>query len=361
MHSATMLILLHHYRNAKPAIDESSHLNHGLCINTSYAADGAEIGSGALEFGTDSVVRVAKSPSWDQLQGLIVDVQVRFNGSEITTRRNIVEGDGNFVLYVAPGGDLRFDFFTHFVGQTNPAWKGVSSVSHTINEPVWLTVGRWYRLRASFDGLATAYLWIDGVLVAQRSGFRSGIRAPGDHGISIGNWTLDSRFPLLGTLDWIAIWKLDEDVVKKNFVERLETPTHEWSNFIACLAEQTGGEIWWVMYPPFEELLVEVSECISRMDESTRADFYHQAFLYQKIWEENKLGQQEFHSAVVGVYQLLRDYCGTNFSDHFSRMVNTFEEGIGDISWDCWEKSQLQIYDPTIQEGFAQFSEDDFS
>jgi hypothetical protein len=189
----TMLILLQNFRVPKPAIDESDHLNHGQCLNTNFHLNGAKTGSGMLEFLADSVVRVPHSPSWEQLGGLIIEVFVRFDGSSISTRRNIVEGDGCFAFYVAPGGDLRFDFFAKFVGLSDLSWQGVSSVLNAVAQPVELQVGQWYRLRASFDALTTARLWVDGHLVAQRSGFRSAVGSPGGAGISIGNWTLHNR------------------------------------------------------------------------------------------------------------------------------------------------------------------------
>jgi hypothetical protein len=361
IHDPAMIILLHHYRKAKPAIDESEYLNHGLCINTNFIVDGAKPGSGALEFKMDSVVRVPKSPSWDQLRGLIVDVQVRFDGSNITTRRNIVEGDGCFAFYVAPGGDLRFDFFTNFIGQPNPDWYGVSSVSHAITQPVQLLVGRWYRLRASFDALTTARIWIDGELVAQRSGFRSGVGSPGGQGVSIGNWTLSNQFPLLGALDWVAIWKLDEDVVTKNFVERLDSDAKRgWSDFMACLDEQFNDENIRALQLSFEDLLVEENECISGMDDPTRSKFYELVERYQELWEVNDIDRPDFHSVVVEIYRLLSSYCGNSFSDRLVSVSNTFEEIRSRIGDDCWSYSQLKNRDPVIQSAFDRFSEDEF-
>jgi hypothetical protein len=361
IHDPAMMILLHHYKKAKPAIDESDYLNHGLCVNTNFVVDGAKLGSGALEFKTDSVVRVPKSPSWDQLRGLIVDVQVRFDGSSITTRRNIVEGDGCFAFYVAPGGDLRFDFFTNFIGQPDPDWHGVSSMSHAIAQPVQLLVGRWYRLRASFDALTTARLWIDGELVAQRSGFRSAVGSPGGQGVSIGNWTLSNQYPLLGALDWIAIWKLDEDVVTKNFVERLDPDAKRgWSDFMACLDEQLNDDNLRALQLIFEDLLVEANECISGMDDPTRSEFYKLVDLYQELWEANDLDRPDFQSVVAEIYRLLGSYCGDSLSGRLTNVSSTFEEIRSRIGDDCWAYSQLKSRDPAIESAFAGFSEDDF-
>jgi hypothetical protein len=183
------------------------------------------------------------------------------------------------------------------------------------------------------------------------------VGSPGGHGVSIGNWTLSNQFPLLGALDWVAVWKLDEDVVTKNFVERLNPDAKRgWSDFMACLAERLNDENIRALFLNFEELLVEANECISRMDDPTRSQFYDLVDRYQKFWEANDLDRADFHSVVVEIYRFLRSHCGAKFSGRFFSIANTFEEIWSRIGDDCLAHSQLKSRDPIIQAAVARFS-----
>jgi hypothetical protein len=361
-HSIEELIFLSHFRVSRPALDESDFLNHGTCVDTAFRADGAKQGSGALQFGPSAVVRVPSSPSWDELKGLVIDIMVRFDGSDFSSRRNLVEGDGCFAFYVAAGGELRFDYFGLVAGQTTPGWHGVSSLSDAVGPGLSLEHGRWVRLRASFDALTTARLWVDGQQVAQKSGFRTGIGSTGGAGVSIGNWTLSDQFPLLGALDWVAVWKLDADAVNHEFVERLDpVATNGWSGFVNCLAEHVNEDDLLALLARYEQLLLAINECITDGDPGARNEIYSLFERYNALWLSNRLDDPDFHSVLANLYALLTSNCASSVADDFQTLVNMFSEIASGLPTDCLEHSGLADADPVFRAGFRNFSQQDFS
>lgn len=357
-----MLILLHHYRQARPAVDESQFRNHGLCRDTVFLSDGARPGSGALSFGANSAVKVAASPSWERLRALVVDVLVRFDGAALNTRRNIVEGDGCFAFYVAPGGELRFDFFALVEGQAAPGWHGVSSVAHAIAQPRPLETGHWVRLRAAFDGLATARLWIDGERVAQRSGFRSSIGSPGGAGVTIGNWTLSSQFPLLGALDWIAVWRLDEDAVTNRFVDRLQPAARdEWSLLAACLRARIDAETLKSLLAPFERLLLQASQCMATADPRVREEYARLIALYAELWAGGLSDGDAYRGVLVRLHRLLTLHCRGELADQFLRLAHRFASLVEERRIDCIDGRRLGDADPMFAAAFSRLDAADFA
>ena len=353
--SFTRLILLHHYRKAQPAIDESDFLSHGQCIATRFVANGATAGSGALEFSDQSVVKVPLASHWEQLRAVIIDVMVRFDGA-ITQPRNIVEADGLFAFFVAPDASLRFDMLSLVNGQVTPVWNGVSTVDHALAAPWIAQEARWQRLRVAFDGLSTAKIWVDGILTAQRNDFRSSLGTPGSDGISIGNWTLSNQHPLNGALDYVAIWKLDEDQATRNFVERLDPDAQrKWGRFLQCLSEQLGDFEFESSIRKYQDLLVDIAQCVANADESVRQDFYKSLDAYQEMWAQNRIGDGRYAALLRRILELLSQLCDPSLANRFETLANALSEIVG-RGTNCFSDSNIDTADPQWRSAIEQFA-----
>jgi hypothetical protein len=194
------LILDHDYRQPFPAVDTSPLSNHGVVLSAAHHADGAQPGSGALRFAQPhSSVRVPARQCWQRIGSIVAEATVRLDAAP--ARRNIIEGDGSFALFVAPDDTLVGSVFTLTDGNTSPAWNVVSSATHSPDGVVRkVLVNRWSKIVFQHDGITRARLFIDDRLVAVRGDYRSGVPAVASTGVVIGNWTLTSQYAFAGDI-----------------------------------------------------------------------------------------------------------------------------------------------------------------
>ncbi len=341
----TKLILLHHYRRPFPAVDESEFVRHGQCVNTLFEADGAKPGAGALLLGPSSSVRVAMAPHWERLGGIIIDVMVRLDGTP-GARRNLVEGDGCFALFVGPAGDLNLGVFAVAAGQTAPNWHGTSSVDHATSGPVTVDFGRWVRLRAAFDGMGTATLWIDGQPVARRFDIVTGLGSPGGVGVVIGNWTLADSYPLNGAIDYAAVWKLDEDAVTRRFVDRLDPAAEAgWGGFLACLGSTLDNRNGSLVVTALAETFAVLAALIAQAPPAERQALDDAFTRYASLWQANQLDDGTFSDTIREIFTILRTLGGNDFADTLRRFSQILDEVLGPRARDCLGRAGLESAD----------------
>lgn len=341
----TKLILLHHYRRAFPAVDESEFVRHGQCVNTAFEADGAKPGSGVLVLGPSSSVRIAMDPHWERLGAIIIDMMVRLDGSP-GARRNLIEGDGCFALFIGPAGDLQLSVFATAAGQNGPDWHVTSSVDHAIDNSMSVDFGRWVRLRAAFDGVGTATLWVDGKPVARRSDLVTALGSPGGAGVVIGNWTLADTYPLNGAVDYTAVWKLDEDAVTHRFVDRLDPGAETgWGRFLACLGPALDDPHGAVLARELAELYSLVAALVAQAPSAERQALDDAFARYAVLWQANQLDDGAFSDALRKILGLLKYLGGSDFADRLRRMAHLLDEVIGPRARDCLRGADLEAAD----------------
>jgi len=349
----TILILFHQYTQPRPAVDRSRFLHHGACHNTHYLPDGAQAGSGALAFSRDDAsVKVAMAPHWERLGGLVIDVMLRLEG-DLSARRNIVEADGCFAFYVAPGGEVRFDIFSLVKGQGSASWNGVSSTIHAIGPGYRMTPGRWVHLQASFDGVATARIRADKRLVSERHDFRSSLGSPGGRGIAVGNWTLRSQYALHGAIDWLAVRKIDDRAIVRDFLGRVDERTRRaWADFINCLRARNGDKPLGALAEGVGDLLAKVATLIAGADDVTRARLSERIAHYVALWEGNQLTNPAYGKTLMELRDLLAAVSGGELLVEMQRLQDQFEQLMGERARDCFKCSGLAALDPQWARAF---------
>jgi hypothetical protein len=186
------LILDMDFRAVPPAVDRSPFACHGRIIHADPVQDGASAASGALDFShPDSAVRIANRAVWQKLDVLAIETWIFVSASG--TRRNIVEGDGSFALFVDTDDTLAGSVFSIVDGAASPAWNVTSSKLHSPDGAVRkVPLDQWCKVVFLHDGTTRARLFIDDKLVASRGDFISGIQPVGGTGVVIGNWTLSN-------------------------------------------------------------------------------------------------------------------------------------------------------------------------
>jgi hypothetical protein len=347
------LILLHRYREPRPAVDDSGFLCHGACQNTTQLVDGAEPGSGAFEFASgNSAVKVAPAPQWRNLQALVIDVVVRLD-TPLGGRRNIIEGDGCFALFVDGGGGVHFDMYSMVEGQSAQAWNGLSTAAHPPGSPFHIAPDRWTHLQASFDGLATARLWADDQLVAQRSDFLAPLGSPGAAGVTIGNWTLWDQYALHGAIDTIAVWKLNDRAIARDFVARLDDAgLQSWTSFIDCLRSSQAAPDSPDLRAALANLFRHLSRAIAASDQGHKDQLSCLVNEYAALWRANRIAEPAFRQSLDQLYCVLLklDY---ELAGDLRRVLDAFDAGWTDRARACFQRSGIEAHDPQWASAFG--------
>jgi len=238
-------LILHHEYNTGDgvAVDTSDHGNHGVRTNTLYLAAGHEPYSGSLQFnGVSSRVTIRHNPTIKNLGSLKVEAWI--NPTSVDKRRNIIEGDDSFAIYLTPsagpkGNDTTRGILHGDFRDTGGNWITLSS------EPPYSPGGKtstvptnsWTKVTYFHDGIASAVLSINDKVVAERYDLKSGVGSVGSRDLIVGSWTLDDRYSFLGSIDEVKLWKYDPDELEKEFFCRFKDVTS-----LKCL--NMGYERW---------------------------------------------------------------------------------------------------------------------
>jgi hypothetical protein len=163
------------------------------------------------------------------------------------------------------------------------------------------------------------------------------------------------------TIDWIAIWKFDQDAILKNFTDRLDpNATRGWSDFLTCLSAKIDKKTLRILQLDWENLLVEINDCLTAMNQVTRSRFAELIKTYHRLWQANDMNRQEFEATISELYHLLGDQCGSGVLERFKHMTDVFVKLHHRLGNECWQRSQLKTRDPLIHAAFTRFCEDHF-
>jgi hypothetical protein len=234
------LILHHEYSTGDGvAVDTSEHGNHGVRAHTTFLAAGHEPYSGALQFnGVSSRVTVRHNPTIKDLGSLKVEAWI--NPKLVDKRRNIIEGDDSFAVYLTPSaGDTTRGILHGDFRDKGGTWIPLSSEPPFSPGGKTFTVPRntWSKITYFHDGIASAVLLINDTIVAERYDLKSPVGSVGARDLIVGSWTIDDRYSFLGSIDEIKVWKYDPDELEKEFFCRFRDP-----KVLRCL--NRGYERW---------------------------------------------------------------------------------------------------------------------
>lgn len=337
------LLLDHDYLHSFPAVDSSPFSNHGLVTDATHSTDGRRSGSGALQFALPSAsVRVALRPCWQRLPGLAAEAVIRPQPTR--TRRNIVEGDGSFAVFLNPDDTLVGSVFALVDGAAAPGWHTVVS-----NEPV--PMGRWSTIAFHYDGITRGRVFLDGRALGTRGDYRSTLAPVGGAGVVIGNWTLSSAYAFSGEIDRVRVWKRDEDAMPRNFGQRPIDPAARdaWDRFWECLRRELNAEETArlrAMAESWDELLRELFRAIHRAAPQERESHLAHIAAYRTHWRTNALAGPEFRKAIAGLRGSIARLAGAAWLDRAEAIGDAIADLIG---CRCLTRRTLRTADP----GFA--------
>lgn len=321
------LILDHDFATAVPAVDLSPFHHHGRPVDVSHHADGRAIGSGAFGFhDPDAAVRIAASPVWQSPGALAVEAWIRLGGAP--RRRNIVEGDGSFALFVAADQTLEGSVRALVDGSTSPGWHVVSSQTHNpagVAEAVPLN--RWCKVVFHHDGITRARLFIDDRLVGSRSDYRSGVSSVGSAGVVIGNWTLSSQYAFDGHIDRVRVWKRDPAALVNRFSSRPVTPeaADAWDALWECLRSGLNED----QRHHFRRLAHETTEVmrdlfrvVQSAPPSDQVVFRDLVRRYRDAWRSGAVDGTDAITAIVDLLSWLRNTMPANWTAALEAVSN---------------------------------------
>lgn len=305
------LILDHDFTTAIPAVDLSPFHHHGRPVDVAHHTDGRAIGSGAFGFhDPDAAVRIGPSPVWHSPGALAIEAWIKLGGA--SRRRNIVEGDGSFALFVAADHTLEGSVRTLVDGSTAPGWHVVSSRTHHptgVAEAVPLD--RWCKVVFHHDGITRARLFIDDRLVGTRSDYRSGVSSVGGAGVVIGNWTLTSQYAFDGLIDRVRVWKRDPAAVVNRFSSRPVSAdaTDAWDALWECLHRELNEDQrhhFRRLAQQVTEVMRELFRAVQAAPPPAQAEFRDLVRRYRDSWRSGAIDGAEAVTAIVALLTWLR-------------------------------------------------------
>lgn len=342
------LLLDHDYRQQLPAVDASPFCNHGVILDATHRADGSQPGTGALRFDrASSSVRIPLRPCWQRIGSLVVEAVVRITPK--ATRRNIVEGDGSFALFVDQDDTIVGSVYSLSDGNTTPTWNTVSSATHSPDGVVQkVPLDRWSKILFQHDGITRARVFVDDRLVAVRGDYRSGVQAVASTGIVIGNWTLTSQYAFAGDIDRVRVWKRDEEAIVREFTDRLDPQARdEWDAIGNCLHRSLNADQLMLLrrlFEQWEELLRELFRTIHRASAGDRALVLSLLREYRTNWRGNQLGAPASVDAFHRFFEILVRLLGPQWI----RRAGTFAKALIDLlaaANGCFDRERLATLD----------------
>jgi len=248
------LVVHHTYKLGGEAFDLSDYGNHGRRVATT-AVPGRVPGKSALYFagGPDRVV-VRSNNSLNRLRSIQAEAWIYVE--DLSKRSNIMEGELSFAFFIHPDGVLWGTFYDPD-NLTGSDWPGVNTDAAFAPDGVKHTVplNTWVHVKYVHDGVASARLYINDVLVGANYNVKSSVRSVSSGGLVIGHWPVpgDDRYSFKGKIDEIKLWKYDDDVIPKEFFCRPMNPEQFkcWKRFFDQIGSKIGsneGKAWiWFM------------------------------------------------------------------------------------------------------------------
>lgn len=343
------LILDQQFKTKQPAVDLSPFSHHGQVINATFDRDGREAGSGALTFAhANSAVRIAPTAAWQKLSALAIEawIYVRPTGA----RRNIVEGDGSFALFIDANDALVGSVYSFVDGAAAPSWNVVSSIAHGIGGSHSVPTNRWCKVVFHHDGITRARLFVDGQLVASRGDYRSAIVGVASAGVVIGNWTLTNQHAFAGAIDSVRIWKKDHDAVLRHFDQRPISPEarDQWHEMLECLRRSTNVDQKLrlrALATNMDDLLRQLFRAVHAASSEDRAALHQFIATYREQWQVNTLASLEFLDALLGMRDWINRVLGPTWLAALEQLAAAMREFMTDADA-CFDRGRLAQADP---------------
>jgi hypothetical protein len=304
-------------------VDLSDYDSHGQAIDAEFFKDGVVPGTGALRFAQpQSRVHIPVSPAWQTLGGIKVEITAR-----LLTRaahwQMLIAGDGAFSFFLRE----HILFATFAASPEKSTWPladsdGITSANGLFTPSSFPTypvpTGKWMTFGFLHDGLDRMELFIDGQLIARRTGLLAGVPGVGPLGVSIGNSPGNANHSLQGDIDEVKVWRLNPRIVDTAFFSRpVDTATAEcWTRFLQSLAGALDRDPRCAqqILATLADLFDRVQRAIVAKGPETRERFNQTSQKYLQLWQAGELDGPE-------MAQLFADWCawmrlvGLSFED----------------------------------------------
>lgn len=146
-------------------------IDDGSARGNDGTVTGATLVGGAIDVGGSSGIGVRDGPGTDDVDGFAA--MLRLNARSVPpvggTRMGLVDDDGQYGLFVVPGGAIRC---------TTPATTALETAP--------IQAGVWLHVACAFDPTTGARLWVDGALVAEAPNAGGVINVGGTNGVGVG-------------------------------------------------------------------------------------------------------------------------------------------------------------------------------
>jgi hypothetical protein len=334
------LILDHKYDRPKPAVDHSAFAQHGVCENTSFNANSSD-GSGEMLFAQNNArIHIQKTQIWDRMSAITISVRLRLSASN-NSRRNVIEGDNSFALYIDGMGAVHFDVLAVVSGNPSLAWIPLVSPAGLVTPNKWITI------KAQHNGLSHAKIVVDDQVVASRNDYVSPISLIGAEGVSIGNWTLAPQYPLLGSVSKLRVWKYDPLSSMRDFSRRLtDDQGVAWGDIFDCLTKDEGAHSLRRAIEELVNLFRDIVEKMRTADESLRAEMRIAIQNYRVAWAKGALSSDKFTESLDTIASLLLKLDDAVLLDRLRRITATLNE-FTETRNECLRNVNLVDRDPT--------------
>jgi Concanavalin A-like lectin/glucanases superfamily len=301
-------LICHHTYSGTPGVvyDLSpGHGSHGEALGlgaTEFTIDGAQPGSGAVRIRSDfHQIEIPQGPFWSQLDGLRGEVTVRLDSQ---TAGLGLHADGGWRWLLSSLNCFQFavigqGLVASFSHGTGAATQDRVSTDATVKVPY----DRWVTLGFLHDGLTTIELSIDGATVARTRPQRPVLPASG--GVVVGNTdTRDyPKYPVVGSIDEVKIWRLKPDRITEQFFDRpMDDATRRcWEEFLRWLQRwrEANPECAAELDRLITALVRETASRIAAAMESDRLAEVKDG--YGTLWRDSRMGSTE-------IADLLRDF-----------------------------------------------------
>ena len=301
-------LICHHTYSGTPGVvyDQSpGHGSHGEAIGVGaadFAEDGASPGSGAVRIRNDfHQIEVSEGPFWSPCDGLRAEVTVRL---ESQTAGLGLHASGKWRWLLSNPGCFQFAVIGQGMMASFAHGPGAATRDRIgTDETVQVPYDRWITLGFAHDGLTTLSLSIDGAIVARGRPQRPLAATTG--GVVIGNTYSRNypKYPVVGSIDEVKIWRLTPGRVTARFFNRpMDEATRRcWEEFLQWLQR------WREANPDCAEELDRLitalaADVASRMAAATHDDRFAQVTRsYGALWRTGRMGSPEM-AALLGEF-----------------------------------------------------------
>ncbi len=281
-------LILHHAYTGTPGVvfDQSpGRGSHGVAVNLpdgDFLSDGAQPGSGAVNFQRNSMIRVSVTKNWSPLSGVRAEVVcIRDSAAGIDA---MIDGDSfKFSLR----GDGFGAWFSSYPHQYSEIWTHF----HAIDPAFKVPTGQWMTLGFLHDGASTLELDFNGKTVARLS--RPLWPVNSTTNVTVGNFTSTPTSGMGGRIDDVKVWRINPHRVDEEFTgrpvdESVKACWAEWSHaFGAVLHDHGDCEI------QLRQLLLRAIESVIRdglnHGDQTRDRWQLAADDYRQLWSAGNL------------------------------------------------------------------------